>query len=112
MNALFAIERDINDCGRNARACARSSAAIGLGARRPNEIGKAIDYILERWAQKLDLRRFRRRRPPRRRHLHLDPDRQVQRHRSAGLACRSPQHPIMRISELLPLDRRLSRLCR
>ncbi len=38
----------------------------------------------------LDLRRLRRRRSPRRRHLHADPDRQAQQRRPASLACRRP----------------------
>ncbi len=87
-----------------------------------SETAKAIDYSLKRWAaltrflddgrlcmsnnaaeralrgiavgrKQLDLRRLRRRRPARRRHLHADRDRQAQRRRSAGLARRRARPP-------------------
>ena len=104
------------------RTCRPGCASSARKLSTNSDTAKAIDYSLKRWdaftrflddgrlcmsnnaaerelrcrrrgPQELDLRRLRRRRPPRRRHLHADRDRQAQRHRSAGLACRRAGPP-------------------
>jgi transposase len=136
IDALFAIEREINGLPPHERKAARQARSrplvdefhTFLHERRAklsgkSETAKAIDYSLKRWdvftrrwpavhdqqrrrtraarcgrrPQELDIRRLRRWRPPCRRHLHPDPDRQTQRHRSANMARRRPR-PVARSS--------------